>query len=212
MQLINPISNGIGRAIDWTVDSSWGLSYWHSIPSTLWDSRIRQMISSAFVASFPALIAAQTDPENPSPFGITGDVINAAESLDAAALRLMPNLRPTSQTSIRQPLSLSFIFFPLSILSWLWETKFLSAPLDGGLLKTILANSAVATLDIFSIAPLFKRWEKPGRTRSGFAFAWLLYRCADIGLSFGNASHGLVRLDLDPTLSMARRLAFWAPN
>lgn len=65
MQLINSISNGVGRAIDWTVDSSWGLSYWHSIPSTLWDSRVRQLITSALVAGCAADIAAQCTPKTP---------------------------------------------------------------------------------------------------------------------------------------------------
>lgn len=97
----------------------------------------------------------------------------------------------------------------LFIQSLLWETKLLSAPLDGALMKTILANSTVATLDTLSILPFLKTWESPTRTKSSLGIAWLLFRCADIGLSFGNASHGLVRLDFDPILGMVRRLAFW---
>lgn len=241
MNFVNMVSGKIGGAVSWTVDSSWGLGYWHSLPSSViswisrngwkaacatgrgvewcWDNRVRQLITSGVCAFY----------------------------LQDNLFLIKDNVKPRPYSF--GPLRLLLAFVASSAVNYLWETKALYYPLNGAVAKGILANGAVVTLDALSIAALLKGMggkktasqpaSKPflkkdlsyssrnteGETEStsklpkdikkcGFltkliAVSWILYRCADIGLEWGNASHGLVQLNFDPTLSMWSRVQTW---
>lgn len=239
MDFVNMVSGRIGGAVSWTVDSSWGLGYWHSLPSSIvswfgrngsklagmtgrgiewcWDNRVRQLITSA---GFAFALNAYIFFEGKN---------NGTLAFDFSAKNLL------------------LAFIASSGVNYLWETKLMWYPLDGAVAKGILASGTITTLDALSIAALFKGMgakkansstKQPEAQRRSFAFrtedaytpkvpkgakkcglftklvavSWIVYRCADIGLEWGNASHGLVRLNFDPTLSMWSRVQSLMPS
>lgn len=221
MDFVNMVSGKIGGAVSWTVDSSWGLGYWHSIPSSViswigrngwkvacatgrgvewcWDNRVRQF---ATAASFAIVLNEYTFHKG---------TIDKAHAFDFSIKNLL------------------LAFIASSSVNYLWETTCLWNPLDGAVAKGILANGAIVTLDALSIAALLKgmgrktvasqkgektpkKIKKCGLFTKLIAVSWIVYRCADIGLEWGNASHGLVQLNFDPTLSMWNRVQGWMPT
>lgn len=174
--MIQGFSNAIGRMVDWTVDSSWGLSYWHSLGFKCLESRFAPPIVSLFCILGSHYFHNEHNKNSPQ-IQTAGKLFNP--------------------------------MWPMFLTAFLWETKLLSRPLDGATMRTILAHTAVAGIDSFSAFGLV---ESDRRVAKGLSAGWLLYRLLDVALASGTASHGLVRLNFDPTFDMAHRLAFWAPN
>lgn len=177
--MIQGFSNAIGRAVEWTADSSWGLNYWQSLAFKLLDSRFAPpLVSTLSIAGVYAYANSEQFKKD----------------------------HPNGNPSIPK---ICFPFQVMLICAWLWETKLLSRPLDGATMRTILAHTAVAGTDALSAFGLV---ESDNRVAKGVSAAWLAYRLLDVALTSGSAAHNLVRLDFDPTLGLARQLAFWAPN